>query len=95
MEKKQVYLIIPVIIFLFAGCTSTFFGSVFVFTFSDIVTYILIAFAIALLIGVFTHERSWRKKFWIWFILNLIITPVPGLIYLLAKAIGRDKGDRR
>lgn len=80
-------------IILLTGCTSTFLGSVFVFTFSDIIMYVVIAFVVALLIGVFTRDRSWRKKFWLWFILNLVITPVPGLIYLLAKAIGRDKTD--
>ncbi len=75
---------------LLSGCTSTFLGSVFVFNFSDIITYILIAFVIALLIAVFT-EGLWRKKFWIWFILNLALTPLPGLICLLAKLIGRNK----
>jgi ACR3 family arsenite efflux pump ArsB len=91
MQKRQVYLILLFSIFLFTGCTSTFLGSVFVFTFSDIIWYVIIAFVIALLIGLFTRERSWRKKFWLWFILNIVITPVPGLIYLLAKAIGRDE----
>ncbi len=63
-------------------------GSVFIFTLSDIVYYIFIGLFIALVIGMLSKE-NFRKNFWIWFILNIILTPLPGLIYLLVKIIGK------
>ncbi len=62
-------------------------GSVFVYTFSDLIYYVFIAFLIALVIGMLSRE-NFRKNFWIWFILNIILTPLPGFIYLLVKIIG-------
>lgn len=73
---------------LFSSCTSTFMGSVFVFTFSDIVYYIFIGLFIALVIGMLSKE-NFRKNFWIWFFVNIILTPLPGFIYLLVKIIGK------
>jgi hypothetical protein len=83
------YKVLIVIISMFlTSCTSTFMGSVFVFTFTDIVYYVLIALAIAFLIGSYSND-NFKKNFLIWFILNLILTPLPGLIYLLIKMIGK------
>ncbi len=66
----------------FTGCTTTFMGSLFVFTFRDMVLYVVLAFAMAVLIS---FKSSWngKKAFWIGFILSLLLTPLAGFIYLL------------
>lgn len=86
MLKNLLYSFLLVV--LLTSCTSTFMGSVFIFTLSDIVYYIFIGLFIALVIGMLSKE-NFRKNFWIWFILNIILTPLPGLIYLLVKIIGK------
>lgn len=87
MHKKHLYFSLLLLSILLSSCTNTFMGSVFVFTFSDIVYYIMIAFLIALVIGLLSRE-NFRKNFWLWFMLNIILTPLPGFIYLLVKLIG-------
>ena len=78
------------LIFVLSGCTGTFAGSVFVYTFSDIIYYVLIALIIALAIGLVSKE-NFRKYFWVWFILNIVLTPLSGLIYLLVKITWKKK----
>jgi uncharacterized membrane protein len=67
---------------LLSGCTHTFMGSVFVFTFRDIVLYVMMAFILAILIS-FKASGKQKRLFWIWFILSLLLTPLSGFIYLL------------
>ncbi|MES2691694.1 MAG: hypothetical protein V4658_14910 [Bacteroidota bacterium] len=58
-------------------------GSVFVFRFSDLLAYVFIALVIALFIGM--NSSDFRKTFLLWFVFNLVLTPLAGLIYLLIK----------
>jgi hypothetical protein len=80
VSRLRNYLLISVLFL--SGCTTTFFGSVIILTFRDILLYIAIAFFIALLIAIRSSANS-RRAFWIWFILSLILTPLAGFIYLL------------
>ncbi len=79
--KKSLILILFVFL-LTSGCSTTFGGTVLVLSFSDILLYVLIAFVLALAIAFKKIERR-KKTFWIWFIINLILTPLSGFIYLL------------
>lgn len=88
MHKKHFYFSLLLLSILLSSCTSTFMGSVFVYTFSDIIYYVFIAFLIALVIGMLSRE-NFRKNFWIWFLLNIVLTPLPGFIFLLVKVIGK------
>lgn len=72
------------------GCTTTFAGSVFVLRFGDIVFYIAIAFMFAVLIALISRQEKRRQTFWLWFILNILVTPLPGFIYLLIKITKRN-----
>jgi hypothetical protein len=63
-------------------------GSVFVFTFKDILLYIAISFILAFIIGILSENT--KKNFWIWAILNLLLTPLVGFIYLLIKMSSRN-----
>ena len=65
-------------------------GSVFVFTFSDLIYYVLIASATAFIIGMLSG-KNFRKNFWIWLVICILLTPLPGFIFLLIKLIGKNK----
>jgi hypothetical protein len=70
-------------VLLLNSCTSTFAGTLLVVTFKDIIYYIIFAFIFALLIGLKSENE--KKSFWLWFVLNLLLTPLCGFIYLLIK----------
>jgi hypothetical protein len=82
---NKVFKIIPGIILLLfmSGCTTTFAGTIFIITFKDIIYYIMFSFILAIIIG--TQSDNKRQGFWLWFILNLLLTPLSGFIYLLVK----------
>jgi uncharacterized protein YybS (DUF2232 family) len=88
MRKHVIYYISALACLLFSGCTTTFMGSVFVFNFSNIVSYIVIALAIASVFAFF-QDGDWRRNFWTSFVLGLVLTPLASLIYLLVKFLSR------
>lgn len=65
-----------------SGCTFTFSGSVFVITISDLLIYIFVALLIAVLASLIKPEKR-LTRFWITFVLGVLLTPLVSLIYLL------------
>jgi hypothetical protein len=88
MRKTVVHYCTPLLCLLLSGCSTTFMGSVFVFNFSNIVSYIIIALVIASIFAFF-QDGDWRKNFWISFVLGLLLTPLASLIYLLIKFLSK------
>ncbi|MES2590931.1 MAG: hypothetical protein V4608_03515 [Bacteroidota bacterium] len=85
MNRKAGLIILLWFTTLLTGCTTTFAGSVFVVRFGDIVFYVAIAFMFAVLIALVSRQEKRRHTFWLWLFLNLLLTPLPGFIYLLIK----------
>ena len=83
MNKLVTFFSGILILLLLSACTTTFAGTVLVIGFRDIITYVIFAFILALIIGLKSENE--KKSFWIWFILNLLVTPLVGFIYLLIK----------
>ncbi|MEO8149658.1 MAG: hypothetical protein ABI723_18615 [Bacteroidia bacterium] len=86
---KNYRLLFPLLfsVIFISGCTSTFFGTVLVITFRDILLYVGIAFIVAFAITFVTDNQ--RKTLLLWTFINLLLTPLVGLIYLLIKITGR------
>ena len=57
-------------------------GTLFLFSFRDIVAYVSFALGLSVIVAVLSDE-NWRTAFWISFILSLLLTPIAGLIYCL------------
>ena len=83
MNKSTFFFLTVFILIFLGGCTSTFGGTVLLLNFKDIIYYVLISFILALFIGLKSENE--KKAFWLWFILNLVLTPLSGFIYLLIK----------
>lgn len=64
------------------GCSRSFVGTLFLFSFRDIVAYVSFALGLSVIVAVLSDE-NWRTAFWISFILSLLLTPIAGLIYCL------------
>ncbi len=85
MKKLSTLLLASIFIPALSGCTSTFGGTVLVLNFRDIMFYVIIALVISGLLAFTTPSEKRRKTFLIWFVVSLIITPLPGLIYFMIK----------
>jgi hypothetical protein len=83
--KKLFYPAFASIALLLSSCTTTFGGTVLVLNFRDVVLYVVIALIVAGVIS-FTHPAVKRRKlFLVWFVVSLVVTPLPGLIYFLIR----------
>jgi len=76
----------------FSSCSTTFAGSLFVFTFRDFILYVALAFLFALIIA-FKAKGNPRNQFWIGFILGLVLSPLASFIYLLILFTKKQKQD--
>lgn len=85
---KKPLLILPVILALHS-CTTTFGGSVFVFTFGDLVLYVMLALVLAFITSVISENR--QRSFWLTFLLGILLTPLVSLIFLLVLVTRRRK----
>lgn len=85
MKKASTLLLASILVTVFSGCTSTFGGTVLVLNFRDIMFYVIIALVISGLLAFTTPSEKRRKTFLIWFVVSLIVTPLPGLIYFMIK----------
>jgi len=86
---KKIALLLPLMALL-GSCTTTFAGTVFLVTFKDIVYYVLAAVFIALILA-YRAQQHQKRTFWIWFVVNLLLTPLAGFIYLLVGLSRRMK----
>jgi len=91
MEKKITFALLVFVAVLLSGCTQTFMGSVFVFTFRDIIWYVGIAFIFAVLISLISKPEKRRSNFWLWLILGMLLTPLLGFIVLLIKVTRKNR----
>ena len=83
MRSSVLLLFIAVLItVLLSGCTTTFFGTVLVITFRDLIMYVGMALALAAL-SVILGGPNARLNFWVCFLLGLVLTPLAALIYCL------------
>ena len=76
--KKLLYLI-PLI--LLTSCTN-FMGIAVIISFKDIMAYFVLSLIVSAIIS-FVRDGDKIKTFWIWFIIDLILTPFSGIIYLI------------
>ena len=80
--KKNFPVFAVLIISMLSGCSRSFVGTLFLFSFRDIVAYVSFALVLSIIVAVLSDE-NWRTAFWISFILSLLLTPIAGLIYCL------------
>lgn len=90
MSQKFLLPAVAFLSLLFSGCTTTFFGTVVIITFRDILLYVVLALLISFITSVYSHGNK-KVVFWICFILSLVLTPLAGLIYLLILLSKREK----
>jgi len=90
MKKHKLFLYSFLILLLVSSCTNTFGGTVMVLNFMDVIYYVFIALIIAGLIS-FLHPDKRRKMFLTWFIVSIVVTPLPGLVYFLFKVTKKDE----
>jgi len=76
--KKLLYLI-PML--LLTSCTN-FMGIALIISFKDVMMYFILSLIVSAIIS-FVREGNGMKTFWIWFIIDLILTPFSGIIYLI------------
>ena len=72
-----------------SGCSTTFFGTLLVLSFRDIITYVGIALFFGVVASLLSNSDA-RFTFWICFILSLLLTPLAGLIYCLVLVTKRS-----
>jgi hypothetical protein len=87
-NMKKILLFSPLLIAL-QSCTTTFAGSLFFFTFGDMVLYVVIALALAFIISLLSTNR--KRSFWLAFALGVLLTPLASLIYLLIIVTRKKK----
>jgi len=101
MKKLFTLLMITLMTFTLSSCSSTFAGSLFFLTPSAIFYYMVFAIAVSLVImivktfenpvTIFKVTLGNKGVFLIALLLNIILTPFAGAIFLILKLIGSFK----
>lgn len=85
MKKQYPYFIVSltlgVLSITLSGCSRTFFGTLLLLSFRDMVSYVVFALFFGVVAALLGKES--RLNFWLCFILSLVLTPLAGLIYCL------------
>lgn len=77
------------------ACTTTFGGAVVVFGFGDLLGYIFLSLLFAGLIALLGAKEKRHRNFWLWFVLNIVLSPLAGLIFLIVKISRRRRPSER
>lgn len=85
---KKLLLALPLLLAI-QSCTTTFGGSVFVFTFGDLILYVMLALVLAFITSVMSENR--QRAFWLTFLLGILLTPLVSLIFLLVLVSRRKQ----
>lgn len=87
--RNTTALLILLIAFSAQACTTTFGGAVFVIGFGDLLGYIFLSLLFAVIIALIGPREKRQRNFWLWFIVNVVITPLVGLVVMIVKLTRR------
>jgi hypothetical protein len=90
MKKLNAILLSSLTLLFLNSCTSTFGGTVLVLGFKDVILYVGIALILSGLVSFMHVAEKRRRVFIIWFVVSLLLTPLPALIYFLIRLTKKD-----